>query len=209
MSDLVVRPLWRGFAPNRFAAAIRHAREGGIAVVKDDRWKLLGDAGPPGEDLPLYVDWAIRAVEASRWAEIVEGPARGLVEAPITKSWRARVDEWIDRDKAFAGATSQTSFDCMLCGACCFDNRVVLDAEDLARFREGGRADLLKRTSRKAGLRLLPLLRNDGKPCVHLTDLKCSIYDVRPNMCRDFPVGTEQCMTSREDKYGTPFPVGR
>jgi Fe-S-cluster containining protein len=190
-------------------AAIRHARAGGIAVVKDTRWKLLGDAGPPGEDLPLYVDWAIRAVEASRWAEIVEGPAKGLVEAAITKDWRERVDEWIDRDKAFEGAVSRTTFDCMKCGACCFDNKVVLDEEDVARFRAGGRADLLRRTSRKAGLRLLPLAPTKEKPCVHLEELMCTIYEVRPNMCRDFPVGTEQCMTSREDLYGSPFPEGR
>lgn len=157
----------------------------------------------------MLVDWAIRAVEASRWAEIVEGPAKGCVEAKITRDWRERVQEWIDRDRAFPGSTAEASFDCMLCGACCHDNKVVLDEEDLKRFRDGGRADLIKRTSKKGILRLLPLAREKEKPCVHLKQKMCTIYDVRPNMCRDFPVGTEQCITSREDLYGEPFPAGR
>jgi Fe-S-cluster containining protein len=207
MRETVVRPLWRAFSPETLSAAIAHARAGGLSVVKDARWRLLGDAGPPDEELPLYVDWAIRAIEAARWGEIVEGPARGLVEAPITRRWRTRVDEWIARDAAFSGPTTETSFDCMRCGACCHDNHVVLDEVDLARFREGGRADLLRRISRKAGLKLLPLVRGGERPCIHLQDLKCTIYPVRPNMCRDFPVGTEQCMTSREDVYDTPFPA--
>lgn len=210
MLEVVVRPLWREFGPDRVAAAARHAKAGGIAVVKDRRWYLLGDAGPPEEELaPLLIDWAIRAVEAERWAEVTEGPARGCVEAKITVDWRERVQEWIDRDRAFPGATAETTFDCTACGACCYDNKVVLDEEDVARFRAGGRADLLKRTTKKGVLRLLPLVRSKEKPCVHLQRNMCTVYEVRPNMCRDFPAGTEQCLTSREDLYGTPFPAGK
>ena len=209
MLEVVVRPLWREFTPDRLRAAVKHAKAGGIAVVKDQRWRFLGDAGPPGEDLPQLIDWAIRAIEANRWAEVVEGPAKGCVEAAITKGWRERVQEWIDRDRAFEGATTEANFDCMLCGACCYDNQVVIDAEDEKRFRDGGRADLLKKLSRKGIVRLLPLLRTKTKPCSHLKTNMCTIYDVRPNMCRDFPVGTEQCITSREDLYGEPFPAGK
>lgn len=209
MHEVVVRPLWRAFSPAQLRAAAKHARAGGIAVVKERQWRMLGDAGPPGEDLPLLVDWAIRAIEASRWGEITEGPAKGCVAAPITRDWRERVSEWIARDVAFKGATSPTSFDCMLCAACCHDNKVVLDDEDIARFKNGGRADLLKRTSVLKGKRLLPLVRNKEKPCIHLSNRMCGIYEVRPNMCREFPAGTEQCMTSREDLFDTPFPEGR
>lgn len=209
MMEVVLRPVWRAFSPDKLRAAARYAKGGGLAVVKDQRWRLLGDAGPPGEDLPELVDWAIRAIEAARWAEVVEGPAKGCVEAAITRDWRKRVQEWIDRDSALPGPTAATSFDCMLCGACCYDNKVVLDEVDVKRFKDGGRADLLKRLSRRAGLKMLPLARVDDKPCVHLEKKMCTIYDVRPNMCRDFPVGTEQCITSREDLYGEPFPAGK
>lgn len=208
MADLVARPLWRSFPPDDVTAAARHARAGGIAVVKDRRWHLLGDAGAPGEELPLFVDWAIRAVEAPRWRELTEGPARGCVKAMIDTGWRARVDEWIDRDRAFRGTTSKASFDCMKCAACCFDNEVILDPEDLVRFKRDGRDDLARRTRRSKGKRLLPLTA-DTRACIHLEKKKCSIYPHRPNMCRDFPAGTEQCMTSREDLYGSPFPAGR
>jgi Fe-S-cluster containining protein len=209
MFEVVVRPLWREFTPDRLRAAAQHAKAGGLSVVKDQRWKLLGDAGPPGEDLPPLVDWAIRAIESSRWGELEEGPAKGCVEAPITRDWRVRVQEWIDRDKAFPGSTTEAKFDCMLCGACCYDNQVVIDEQDMKRFRDGGRQDLIKRLSRKGVVRLLPLVRSKDKPCVHLEKKMCTVYEVRPNMCRDFLVGTEQCITSREDLYGEPFPAGK
>ena len=209
MVEIVVRPLWRAFLPSQLRAAARHAKAGGIAVVKDARWRLLGDAGPPGQDVPLLVDWALRAVESERWAEVVDGPAKGCVEGRITKDWRDRVDEWIERDRAFEGATANAPFDCTACGACCHDNKVVLDEEDVQRFVDGGRKDLLRRVSKKGIVRLLPLARTKEKPCVHLQEKRCTIYDVRPNMCRDFPVGTEQCITSREELYGEPFPAGR
>jgi Fe-S-cluster containining protein len=207
MSDLVRRPLWRGFAERSLAAAARHARAGGIAVVRARRWYLLGDAGPAGEPVPLFVDWAIRAVEADgSWAEQTDGPATGLVKAPVSAGWRSRVEEWIERDAAHAGATVEERYDCMKCAACCHANKVVLDAEDVARFRAGGREDLMKTTVVTKGVRTLPLVKNDTKPCVHLKDLLCSIYPVRPNMCRDFPAGTEHCITSREELFGTAFP---
>ncbi|MBK7402648.1 MAG: YkgJ family cysteine cluster protein [Myxococcales bacterium] len=202
MKETVVRPLWRSFEPSQLRAAVRHAKAGGISVVKERQWQMLGDAGPPGEPLPLMVDWAIRAIETARWAEITDGVAKGLVQAAVTRDWRERVTEWIARDAAFEGPTAPFVLDCETCGACCVDNAVVLDAEDLKRFRDGGRADLLKRTSRKNGVRLLPLAREKPRPCIHLKELRCSIYPVRPNMCRDFPAGTEQCLTSREDLYG-------
>ncbi|GAC1585490.1 MAG: hypothetical protein NVS3B20_27570 [Polyangiales bacterium] len=209
MSDTVLRPLWRAFLPTDLASAARHARSGGIAVVKARPWHLLGDAGPRDQELPpLFVDWAIRAVEAARWAEVTEGPTRGLVKATIASEWRERVGEWIARDEAFAGATSVAHFNCMKCAACCYDNRVVLDEEDMMRFRSANRKDLIRSIVRRKGVPLLPLHKTT-KACIRLgKDLACTIYPVRPNMCREFPAGTEQCMTSREDLYGSPFPSG-
>jgi len=132
-----------------------------------------------------------------------------MVEAVIPHAWRERVEEWIVRDLPFDGATALTHFDCMKCGACCFDNKVELEAADLARFKAAGRDDLLRRVSRQQGKVLLPLERTKDKPCVHLKKLECTIYDVRPGLCRDFAVGTENCLSSREELYGTPFPPGR
>ena len=209
MAQRVVRPLWREFSPTSLRDAASHARAGGIAVVRDRWWYLLGDAGPEGEDLPQMVDWAIRAVEAARWWEIEEGVARGLVRASIGAGWRERVGEWIERDRAFKGATSRATFDCVNCAACCYDNEVLLDAGDLVRLARGGPKDLTRRLRTVKGKRYLPLDRK-SKACIHLDrSLMCGIYEQRPFMCRDFPAGSEQCMTSREDLYGVPFPAGR
>lgn len=203
-SNVVVRPLWRAFGPKQRTALAKHARAGGLSVFKPEQgsWILYGDAGPAGEPLPLLVDFAVRAIEAARWAEVTEAPLEGLVAANITKGWRARVDEWIARDAEFKGATTETAFDCMACAACCFDNHVVLDDEDMLRLKQ---AALLDKIERRKGVNVLPLLKTT-KACVHLRkDLACGIYRARPSMCREFPAGSEQCMASREQKYGGPF----
>ncbi len=213
MASTVRRPLWRAFAPRELTRAAKHARAGGISVVKDRRWYLLGDAGPAGEDVPLFVDWALRAIESETWEEQVEGDVSGLIKATVTADWRERVGEWIARDADFRGSSANSKFDCVKCAACCVDNKVLLDRADVARLRAGGAA--IGRSIRTVrGKRYLPLAppvesMNGAKPCVHLRELKCGIYPHRPFMCRDFPAGTEQCMTSREDLYGSPFPKGR
>ena len=205
----VARPLWRSFPRIAVDAAARHALDGGIAVVEDRRWYLLGDAGRRGEDLPVLVDWAIRAVEAERWWELREGPARGCVKAIIPNAWRSRVGEWLDRDQAWEGATTKATFDCMRCAACCYDNAVELDADDLARFRDAGDRSLLRKVRKVRGKTMLPLVGRERR-CVHLDEsLSCGIYAVRPFMCREFPAGSEQCLTSREEIYDSPFPAGR
>ena len=208
MQAPVARPLWRGFVlsdPN--IEAVAHAHQGGISVIRGKpHWRLRGYApGPAGTPLPEFVDWAIRAVEAVRFKRVESD----LVDAVIPRAWHERVEEWIVRDLPFDGSTALIHFDCMKCGACCFDNRVELEAQDLARFRAAGRDDLLRRVSRQQGKLLLPLARTKDKPCVHLKKLACTIYEVRPGLCRDFPVGTENCLSSREELYGTPFPPGR
>lgn len=206
MRELVERPLWRGFAPTRLSAAARHARAGGLSVVRARSWFLLGDAGDPDDpEPPLFVDWAIRAVEAPTWRELTEGPAAGLIQARVSVDWRARVEEWMARDRRFPGGTARTAFDCMKCGACCKANAVVLDEADVARLQRGGR-EVSRHIVRKNGRRLLPLVGDDER-CVHLADA-CTIYEHRPWMCRDFQVGSEQCMTSREEAYGGPFAEG-
>jgi Fe-S-cluster containining protein len=204
----IARPLWRSFPRVGVDAAVRHALDGGIAVVEDRRWHLLGDAGARGEALPVLVDWAIRAVEAERWWEVTEGPARGCVKALVPTAWRPRVREWLERDRAWEGATAPATFDCTRCAACCYDNAVELDDRDLARLRRTGDPSLL-RLRKVRGKTMLPLVGRDRR-CAHLqASLACGIYAQRPFMCREFPAGSEQCLTSREEIYDSPFPAGR
>ena len=211
-STVVRRPLWRGFGEGELELAVAHAKSGGVAVVKASAWYLLGDGGAPlVTGLPLLIEWAISAVEAKTWRVLEDGAAAGLARAPIPTAWHERVDEWMVRDAAFDGSVAEASFDCVKCAACCWDNRVVLDAEDVLRLERGGRNDVILKARTKGRDRLLPLDRKT-KACAYLgvdDGLMCSIYDVRPKMCREFPPGTEQCMNSREELYGSPFPPGR
>src|SRR5947209_5714774 len=162
------RPLWRAFG--RPGPAARHAKAGGLAVLFGRRPRIFGALARP-----LYVDWAIQAIEAPRFRT---RPSLGVVEAPIPADWLARVREWLDRDRAFPGATHLLRVDCTRCAACCLDNAVVLDAEDRARFRASGVPALVAEASR----RVLPLLRTPERPCVHLDGLRCGIYPLRPNL---------------------------
>ena len=166
-------------------------------MLFDRRPRILGAL-----EMPLYVDWAIRAIDAPRFRKL---PALGVVEAHVRADWVERVREWVDRDSVFRGATHALRLDCTHCAACCLDNSVALDAEDRARFRASRRPALMAQATR----RVLPLLPTPEKACVHLDGFLCGIYRYRPNMCREFPPGTEQCLYSREEVFGTAFPAGR
>ena len=209
--DTVTRPLWRFFDARSMGAALGHARGGGIAVFRGTRWSLLGaGSGQRGVLLP-FVDWAVRAVEAPRCRVLRKGPAKGFVRAPVLRASRHRVAEWVARDDACPGAMAPFRFDCVRCAACCFGAEVVLEAADLTRFRAAGRPDLVRRTRGVPGAdwRVLPIVP-ETRACIHLgDDHRCGIYVARPTMCRDFLAGSEHCLTSREEKYGTAFPYGR
>lgn len=206
-----MRPLWRFFDARSLPAAMSHARAGGVAVIRGRRWSMLGaGSGQRGVLLP-FVDWAVRAIEAKKAQVVRAGPAKGFVRAPILRDFRERVTEWVVRDDDAPGSTAPFRFDCVKCAACCFGAEVVLEPGDLARFRAAGRPELVKHTRAVPGAdwRILPIVP-ETSACVHLgADHRCGIYVARPAMCRDFLAGSEHCLTSREEKYGTSFPRGR
>lgn len=164
-------------------------------------WFLLAQAGPNEDALPVMTDWAIHAIKSPWYIYQYKVPTRGLVRAPILKRWREWAEEWAERDRAYPGAIHELELDCRQCAACCFDNKVLLDASDLTRWETAGRADLLDLTRPFRTRRRLPLV-GDAKSCVHLDRLQCGIYPLRPNMCRDFVAGSEHCLAAREQKYG-------
>src|SRR5262249_40869446 len=109
-----------------------------------------------------------------------------------------------ERDSVFPGPTRTMILDCLACGACCKENEVVLEDEDLERFAGAGRTELARRPlarRRKDGRLVLVLLKN--KRCRHLGgDNRCGIYPIRPNACSEFPAGSECCLFSREEELG-------
>lgn len=81
---------------------------------------------------------------------------------------------------------------CTQCGRCCtnpdFMERLGISDEDMDRWRREGRQDILAKVSKERGWR-------DAKPCAFLLDVgngvhTCSIYQTRPETCREYPIAT-------------------
>jgi Fe-S-cluster containining protein len=62
----------------------------------------------------------------------------------------------------------------------------------LQRWREDGRQDLLDRVNHLGWIWVDPLTKRPVVPCPHIDrsdpqSVRCSIYQTRPDMCRDYP----------------------
>jgi Fe-S-cluster containining protein len=95
--------------------------------------------------------------------------------------------------------------DCLRCGACCrtgTDGRILIPAEDLARWRRMGRSDIAEAVQPGHFGMVGFATRADGS-CVHLGTPSnrnaCSIYEIRGTSCRDFERGSAQCLEFRRD----------
>ncbi|MAO84316.1 MAG: zinc/iron-chelating domain-containing protein [Myxococcales bacterium] len=98
------------------------------------------------------------------------------------------------------GSEEEEEFDCENCGACCrcFPIFAVeIDAEREPRIRKAGvRCDDFLGEEGKVAYRLFPLFRKEA--CVFLKeDQLCRIYETRPDACRRFEPGGEQCRQAR------------
>ncbi|WP_432822920.1 YkgJ family cysteine cluster protein [Trichloromonas sp.] len=83
---------------------------------------------------------------------------------------------------------------CLGCGQCCeaFGGHLRASKADLSRWQELGRTDLLARVNRLGWIWVDP---ENGQPENHCPFLQrvndktahCSIHEVKPDMCRDYP----------------------
>lgn len=200
----VDRPVWRRFLPRFTDRAAKWVRSGGAAAIQhsEDHIDLVLGVTARGQ-ISEQALWAVLALNQRRYVRIKEGPAAGLFKAKTATHAIDAVLDWCDRDSMHEGPTRPLDLDCLECGACCCDAHVLLDQDDLDRFRAGGRADLtksayIKRSDGKVTLRFLP-----NGLCQHLqNDNKCRIYELRPFNCRVFPVGSEACLAARESTLG-------
>jgi uncharacterized protein len=184
--------------------AARHVRAGGHAIVwaspKRGRLVFRKPSGPEENDLGY---WALLDMGRTEWSTVRAGPLRGLAVAPVPRDCVDLVKDRILRDSVHGSSTRPMFLDCEQCAACCRDNRVELDKDDVKRFRRAGRPELAQAPYvRKDGTKLiLRLLRS--KDCRHLmSDKRCGIYTIRPDSCRTFPAGSEGCLFSREQELG-------
>jgi hypothetical protein len=201
----VTRPVVRSFHERFIREAARYVRAGGHAIVWTAAPKeraTLVFRKPVHDDSDLGF-WAVMDLGKQRYRVEDQGALAGLATFKVPRDCEDIVRHWVERDSVFEGPTRTMVLDCLTCGACCRDNKVILEDEDLARFAQAGRAELARRPyARKDDGRVILTLRRD-KDCKHLAaDNKCGIYDIRPNACSTFPMGSECCLFAREEELG-------
>jgi Fe-S-cluster containining protein len=198
------RAIVRSFSARERRQAAEHARAGGHAVL----WERPSEARlvlpPPDEsdpkDLALH---SILDLGQKRYTISRRGVTKGLAIVRVGRDRYDIVRQRIARDKHHTGATREITLDCLACGACCYSNEVVLGEDDVRRFERAGRPELgaMPYARRKNGKLMLRLASDGG--CLQLgADNRCSIYGIRPDMCRTFPVGSECCLSARAEDFG-------
>jgi Fe-S-cluster containining protein len=201
-SHSFVRPVVRSFTAQRLREAAAHVRGGGHAVVWESpsRARLLLPV-PKEEDPADLALFSVLDLGKQRYDIVERGVARGLATTMVPRDCNDIVRRRAERDSVHSGSVRQLELDCIACGACCTKNRVELDERDQERFRAAGRDDLLRMPyARRSDGKLVMRLDGDGR-CQHLqSGNRCGIYEMRPTMCRDFPVASECCLSTREEE---------
>jgi Fe-S-cluster containining protein len=147
--------------------------------------------------------WSALDLARSDFVVATRGTFAGMAYLRVPHDCYAIVRARVTRDSVHPGPTRRLLLDCLACAACCKDNRVELDSEDVARFERAGRFDLARPpyVRREDGAIVL-VLRKD-KRCKHLAgDNRCGVYEFRPGACSSFPRGSECCLSSREEELG-------
>jgi Fe-S-cluster containining protein len=202
---IVVRPVVRSFKAPHLKEAAAWVRAGGHSVVwlAPNKARLVF-AKPEDDDDHDLGWWAVLDLGLLDYEIGRRGTAfGGMAFIRVPHDCYAIVRDRIVRDSIYPRATRRIDLDCLECGACCKDNCVELDEDDVARFEKGGRGDLARPpyARRKDGVLVLTL--REDKRCRQLgDDNRCGIYELRPFSCSRFPVGSECCLSSREEELG-------
>jgi len=200
----VTRPVVRNFVWPHLERASAWVRAGGHAIVwvAPRKARLVFSRPRAGDDHDLGW-WSALDLGRADYSIARGGPFEGMAFLRVPHDCYFIVRERVTRDSIHPGPTRELELDCLTCAACCEDNRVELDDADVARFERAGRGELAcaPYARRKDG-RLVLVLRSDRR-CRHLArDNRCRIYAIRPDACSTFPVGSECCLSSREEVFG-------
>lgn len=201
----VVRPVVRSFRDPFLPQALAWVRAGGHAVVRlsPHKTRLVFPRPRKGDEHDLGW-WSVLDMGRLSYKIARDGTLfGGLAYIAVPNDCYAIVHDRIVRDSIHPGPHRSLELDCLECGSCCRDNRVELEAHDVDRFEAAGRGDLARPpfARREAGVVVLVLA--PSKDCKHLAgDNKCGIYALRPDACSHFPVGSECCLSAREEELG-------
>jgi uncharacterized protein len=200
----ILRPVVRSYSIRQASAAAVHVRGGGHALVWDSpkRARLV---------VPFFEDdvvedlgwWSILDIRKQRYQVIRSGKLKGLIETLVPPDCHGIVRRRAIRDEPHRGSIRRMRLDCLACGACCRANQVILDGQDVERFVQANRRDLVRPPFTKRNGKRLVLRLNASRACRHLLpDNRCAVYALRPGMCREFPAGSECCLSARAEELG-------
>jgi hypothetical protein len=200
----VDRPVVRSYSARFVDEAAAWVRAGGHAVVwiAPRKARFVFTRPRKGDENDLGW-WSALDLGRSDLSVARRGPFAGMAFIRIPHDCYTIVRERVVRDSIHPGPTRRMHLDCLACGACCRDNRVELEEEDVARFERAGRGELARPPyARRDDGTIVLVLRKD-KNCKHLGgDNRCAIYSIRPDACSTFPAGSECCLSSREEELG-------
>ena len=201
---LVVRPVIRSYKwPYRKQAAA-WVKAGGHALlwVTPRQARLVFPRPREGDESDLGW-WAALDLGRSDYTLTKRGFFAGMAYLRVPHDCYRIVRDRVVRDSIHESPTRAIALDCLSCAACCKDNRVELESEDIARFVSEGRGELARPPyAKREGGKIVLTLRKDRR-CKHLGDDKrCGIYPIRPSACSTFPAGSECCLSAREEELG-------
>jgi uncharacterized protein len=198
------RPVVRTFTRPHVKRAADWVRAGGHAVVwLAPRKARLVFAKPKKGDEHDLGWWSVLDMGRSEYDLPDHGPFAGLALMRVPHDCYAIIRDRALRDSIHPDPVRSIDLDCLACGACCKDNRVELEDQDVDRFQKAGRPELARSPyARRDDGKIVLVLRRD-KRCKHLADdNKCGIYPIRPDACSTFPAGSECCLSAREEELG-------
>jgi uncharacterized protein len=105
------------------------------------------------------------------------------------------------------------TFDCVECGACCYQRpgTILVSAQDLLRWKRQGRRDILQQLE-PGHFGQMAFSMGPSGACVHHgtpdQPHACRIYAARSDTCRDFAAGSPQCLEFRRDRGIDATPAG-
>jgi Fe-S-cluster containining protein len=96
-------------------------------------------------------------------------------------------------------------FDCLECGACCFQRpgTILVTSEDIDRWTTEGRTDILSQLEPGHFGEMAFRMSERGCCVFHGTESHphaCAIYEDRATVCREFAAGCAQCREFRRDQ---------
>ena len=196
----MTRAVVRSFTAPFRSAARDHALAGGHALFWETAERAFLVMIPPDENNNRDLGyWALLDIDEHYWFVATRGLFRGLATAEIPLDCHGYMRRRAERDSLFRGPKRTVVFDCLACGACCSNNRVEIDDDDKARFDAAGRPELYRAPYARKDDGKIILRLTQARRCRHLeTTNACAIYAFRPEACREFPVGSECCLSMRE-----------